>query len=396
MRKVDGVVGRDEIQPDERLISLDGLRGIAALIVVLSHIMLVRPSYWDFRFGNPPAPATLFDRIIFDSPLRLIFAGGGTAVILFFVLSGFVLMLPWANGRCPSYRTFLISRICRIYLPYFASMLLAGLLTFSIGGHPIPGASAWLNYSWTNHLSIFSAPSALLMLGNQFSTWINNPTWTLILEMRVSIIFPIIALLIMRWKIAGAICSALFLVTLYTLSQTVLSHFAQNEALLGSPQRTFYYAGFFLAGAILAEYRRTLVRIFSLGGGRYALCTCILALMISWVQWPTFADMAKGACAALLIISAISTGPPRHWLSSTFPQWLGKISYSLYLMHLPVILTAIYIFNNHLSAPAIAIMAFPAILLVSILFHYMIERPAHNLGRSMRRKMRSATIVAAA
>ena len=79
---------------------LDALRGIAALMVVINHFVLVGPLWW-----------------VTKSPLRVL-ALGHEAVILFFVISGFVLTLQLTSDRRVTYRDYVVKRICRIYLPY--------------------------------------------------------------------------------------------------------------------------------------------------------------------------------------------------------------------------------------------------------------------------------------
>src|ERR1700754_945064 len=89
-----------------RLLQLDSLRGFAAMTVVWHHW---RQAYW----ATPPR--------WFMQP----FSAGHEAVILFFILSGYVLSLPvWIN-RQPRYADYLIRRISRIYLPYVAAACLA-------------------------------------------------------------------------------------------------------------------------------------------------------------------------------------------------------------------------------------------------------------------------------
>jgi hypothetical protein len=84
-------------KPSGRLPSLDGLRGVAALIVVVHHTLLTVPSLSVAYFLDGPA-AVRGSKAWWLSwtPLHLIWAGG-EAVIVFFVLSGFVLALPYVN-----------------------------------------------------------------------------------------------------------------------------------------------------------------------------------------------------------------------------------------------------------------------------------------------------------
>jgi peptidoglycan/LPS O-acetylase OafA/YrhL len=96
-----------------RFVELDSLRGLAALTVVLGHLRLL----WQGEVQ--PASPTL--NLLF----KILNPAGNGAVILFFVLSGFVLSLPAVAGRPQKYIVFLIRRIFRIYLPYLAALAVA-------------------------------------------------------------------------------------------------------------------------------------------------------------------------------------------------------------------------------------------------------------------------------
>ena len=94
-----------------RYFELDSLRGLAAMIVVLHHLR--------FLWQEDAKPSSAICRFFLD----LVAPFGTEAVMLFFVLSGFVLSLPTVNGRPQTYFTFLIRRIFRIYVPYLAALL---------------------------------------------------------------------------------------------------------------------------------------------------------------------------------------------------------------------------------------------------------------------------------
>ena len=64
------------------------------------------------------------------TPLRLL-VDGEAAVILFFVLSGYVLALPFIAGTQLTYGRYLVKRICRIWLPFAAAILLAAALSYT-------------------------------------------------------------------------------------------------------------------------------------------------------------------------------------------------------------------------------------------------------------------------
>src|ERR1700704_3301212 len=93
-----------------RFYELDSLRGVAALTVVFHH------------FSRICSPRVIY--FLDRTPFRLLVAGH-QAVILFFLLSGFVLTLPYKKNDRLNYGPFLVKRVCRIYLPYLGALALA-------------------------------------------------------------------------------------------------------------------------------------------------------------------------------------------------------------------------------------------------------------------------------
>src|SRR5215471_18879899 len=71
------------------------------------------------------------------------FQNGPAAVMLFFLLSGFVLSLPVWRGKPQRYSVFIVRRICRIYLPYLFGLALSILGASIFASHKVPGASHW-------------------------------------------------------------------------------------------------------------------------------------------------------------------------------------------------------------------------------------------------------------
>src|SRR5215468_722575 len=114
-----------------RFEELDSLRGLAAVTVVLNHHLNVLPSVFD-------KTAYVSDQwllaAIKHSPLHILWAGH-EAVVFFFVISGFVLALPYFK-RDLAYTPFIFKRVSRIYLPYIVAVGVAMLAAtlFSRGG----------------------------------------------------------------------------------------------------------------------------------------------------------------------------------------------------------------------------------------------------------------------
>jgi peptidoglycan/LPS O-acetylase OafA/YrhL len=373
----------------DRMESLDGLRGVAALIVVFAHAMLTQPFFWTLHFGPHTAPRTAIENWIADTPFRLLWSGSAP-VILFFVLSGFVLTLPWTNGRQLSYGNYVISRICRIYLPYLAAMIFAAVFAALLGGVRIPTATDWINiYAWISGFKATSIPVYLssigLMLGNDYSTWLNNPTWSLVWEMRVSLLFPLIVIPVIRWGLAGAVVVVFGLWLGLGFGKIGAASFPEITALLGRPHMTFYYAAFFLMGAVLAKYRAPLTQLVSRGNGEGPILLLVAGLWSWYTQWAVQQELMIGAGAMLIIIASISDGLPRKFLLTTPIQWLGRVSYSLYLVHVPIILIAVHLLHDVVPYSFIALIAILAALIFSELFYRAIERPTHKLGRYLAR-----------
>jgi peptidoglycan/LPS O-acetylase OafA/YrhL len=381
----------------DRMQSLDGLRGVAALIVVFAHAMLTQPFFWTLHFGPHTSPRTAIETWIADTPFRLLWSGSAP-VILFFVLSGFVLTLPWAGGRQLPYGKYLISRFCRIYLPYLAAMIFAAIFAYLLGGIRIPGATDWINiYAWISGFKATSVPvylsSIVLVLGNDYSTWLNNPTWSLVWEMRVSLLLPLIVIPVMRWGLAGAVVVVFALWLGLGFGKIGAASFPEATALLGRPHMTFYYAAFFLMGAVLARYRVALTNLASRGSGEGSILLLLAGLWSWYTNWAVQQELMIGVGAMLIIIAAISDGLPRAFLLTAPVQWLGRVSYSLYLVHVPIILIAVHLLYDILPYSVIAPIAVLTSLVFSELFYRAIERPAHRLGRHLSRSKASAVTV---
>src|ERR1700738_3699896 len=108
---------------NKRIDILDSLRGLAALSVVFHHCLLVFPIFLAAFYHNPNLNNNLV-LILTYSPIHILWAGH-EAVILFFVLSGFVLSLPFLNNNTISYHKYIVKRFCRIYIPYIIVLFIS-------------------------------------------------------------------------------------------------------------------------------------------------------------------------------------------------------------------------------------------------------------------------------
>jgi peptidoglycan/LPS O-acetylase OafA/YrhL len=352
-----------------RLDGLDGLRGIASLIVVFRHT------------SNAIAMPMELRRQILESPLAILLNAQG-AVQLFFVLSGFVLTA--SIERAPGWRglsAFLPKRILRIHLPYVGTVLLCFALSFLFVTEHADGLTAWIERSARVRLTGSELGWSLLFPGRAYG--LIEQGWTLTAEMVFSLALPALILIARKthW-IVLIIASALLL-------QLPFEH------------RMFWYAIDFSFGMALWLERdrihRLVVRVPPLGTVAWvALGIALWAapMLLGWHHpvrrlglivggMDPRSIVVMGVGAALLIPVAVDVPWWRNFLSSRPVAFLGKISFSLYLLHLVTItLVAPRVATGNALADAGVL--FAVVLGVSIplswVFYNAVERPSMRAG----------------
>lgn len=382
-----------------RLATLDSIRGVAALVVVVHHCLLTQPAFSDFFFSNWRTPATgTVEFMLFHTPLRIVW-DGYEAVTLFYVLSGLVLALPWIEGRPPTYRTYAIKRVCRIYLPYCAIIVVAaGLNSLLRPVTEVPGLSAWVNtMTWSTPVTPWSLMDHALMIGHYMT--INGAVHSLIWEMRVSLLFPLLMLPLIRWRAWGAVASVVGLAGLVVGIQFALASSGGGDSMLHSAtdvgamgelalevRRTAYYAIFFVLGALLTLYltaiRRWLARTAPYGGVA-CLVAGLFVIQAHWTQVRQAQEMFVALGSALVIIGALAPGSIETALSHRSLRFLGRISYSLYLVHVPLILASVLLLDGVLPIGVVLVCVPPVAIILGWLFHETVAEPCVRLGQRL-------------
>lgn len=294
------------------------MRGIAALVVVVHHALLTSPPLASaYVAGDAPPIAGSFAWWLIWSPLHLAWAGH-EAVILFFVLSGLVLALPWAEHRPPTWSAYYRKRLARLYLPVTAAVLIgyaliqAGLHTHSGGG------SAWLaghpaTVTWREALSDAA------LLGHPGV--VNSALWSL------------------KWEV---LFSALLPLYVWTASRMApLAAVAALAVLYQGRSAEAAFLPLFLLGTSLAFWRplSALTRPIVTRGLALVAVTLLLA---EWWHWPHVRALA-GLGAFLLVMLTAHTSVFRAWLTTRPAQWLGSRSFSLYLVHEPIVVACAFV-----------------------------------------------------
>ena len=296
--------------------------------------------------------------------------GGYLAVTTFFVLSGFVLSRSYANtewtgGNLLRYG---IGRVARIYPVYLLSLAMVApfiLADHTPGKWPYAGAYALLLQGWLGSIPV---------------NW-NTPAWSLSCEMFFYMAFPLSALLIQRanWRntlavAAGACC---------------LTRVLWAVGVPDGVKPLIHLADFVMGIAAACAYDLLSRRARRPAGMWLYLPGCALAAaLIAWPgALPPGVDLntaLRPLNAVLLIGFALGGGYLARALSSSVAVYLGKSSYAMYILHVPI-LWWYHRWSRDFS-PSLYIVI---VIAISALVYGLFEEPANRYLRSRLRRTRA-------
>jgi peptidoglycan/LPS O-acetylase OafA/YrhL len=359
---------------------LDGLRGIASLYVVFVHV-------------NPSIGEQLpILWLIFEKILRY----GAFSVVIFIVLSGYVLMLPVArsqNGHISgSLIDYIKRRTRRILPPYYAALFLCLLLAIIIFA-----LENFTNFQWNKvagvgpfspYFSFIDVLSHLLLIHNLSpSTYltINPPMWSVATEWQLYFFFPLLLLPI--WRRFGLLSVVIAAFVIGIAPFYLLNGFAMSAS--------SWFLGLFALGMAAADIgfsqKPQLMAIRnSLRWDVLAIVFTVIGFLTEWKQvgldiWigQSFCGLA-GACLFIHCTNlTIKSKKLPYYIRLFEHPWvvtLGAFSYSLYLIHGPVlVLVRYFLFNLPISPSMFAttsyLLGVPMSLLISYWFYLVFERP---------------------
>lgn len=307
-----------------RVTGLDGIRGLAALFVVLNHIF---EKSWPGYPGATQAPFWASWLIY-----------GRAAVAVFIVLSGFSLGLGPARAgwRFASLRSYAHRRAWRILPPYWAALAFSLVLTWYVVAQPhlpVPdGKSVWVYGTLLQDVFAVGSP--------------NRAFWSIAIEAQLYVLLPLMLLMVRRvsaWAMAGLV--AAIVVTAGALGPSV--PFMNTAVVKFTPDLAVLFATGVLAAGITTAGEAARSRPWA----RYALAAAVppVVLMVAagsvWNNLNLFWLDLAWTPAIGFFLTAIATGRPRRavaFLSSRLPRSLGSCSYSLYLTHVPIVVAVTY------------------------------------------------------
>lgn len=381
-----GVKGEIEINQG-RYDELDSLRGLAALAVFFGHIFLI----FNLSF---------YAIVLFEfGPFRA-FIAGSEAVMLFFILSGFVLSLPFYSKRPFSYSTYAIKRICRIYVPYIFAILLAFVCKELFYDGRIASLSKWFNELWDTDVTLKEMVNHLLLVGD-FSSNLNVVVWSLVHEMRISFIFPFLMFFLIKIDTVKGIGLAI----LCSIASVIFVFLTGSEYFGTELFVSVHYIALFIVGALLAKHRYYLINSYRTLTGNLKILIFFIGVILYVYAHPSFVlnifipdfhpfyrtvidswFVSAGAC--ILIISALSSGKFSRLLNNKIINYLGKISYSLYLTHIAVLISSMYLLSGILPLWSICLIAIVLTLVISSVMYEIVEKNSIKLGRYLGNRLK--------
>jgi peptidoglycan/LPS O-acetylase OafA/YrhL len=358
----------------DRIPSLDGLRGLAAVVVMVHHTMLIDPNLAE---AHRTQVVGFLPRLLTYTPLHLVWAGA-EAVVVFFVLSGFVLARPYLyGGQRLRIRRFLPRRMSRLYLPVWAA--LGGVVVLrQVRAGAVVGGSWWLNLHQGPLSPLGLVLDASLLRAPQFTTM--PALWSLRWEVAFSLSLPCLVWALRRFGRRMQLGSALLSLAAATLAghegpaicaAAVLGVLlcAHEEALREALDRLSFPAGVLLVG-----------------GSLLAIVSPWALEPLGWLR-PTLRAAVDALGSMLTVIGAVllvvlALWPPlAQRLSTGLLLWLGERSFSLYLVHEPVGVAVAFALGARSVTLPLVLLSWGLSLLATAAFFRWVELPTAAWSR---------------
>jgi peptidoglycan/LPS O-acetylase OafA/YrhL len=293
-----------------RLPQLDGLRGIAALMVLVAHVR----------------QRTVPDDSLWWAPIE---RGGSGGVVLFFALSGFLLYLPWLRAELehrppPRFKTYAARRCLRIMPAYYFSVIAIAVLRVALGGkEPISASAIALHFAF---LPTLGAPMLTVY-------------WTLQVEEFFYWLLPALHRAVTRIGAVGLLgVTTLGSVAWIVVACVTLEPPARGTWLVQTPM--------FLPAFALGIFTAVRWRREGIGGRTLVVCGALLyvayAVIEMYVMRVTDPDTSVPilevlmAPAASMVVLGAARGGAR-FLEHPAMRFLGALSFSIYLWHMVVL-----------------------------------------------------------
>jgi len=358
-------------------IAVHYLRGLASLGVVLFHVRVDLWVGWVALQGR--SSATGWERAAAWFSIPTPFLGSG--VMLFFVLSGFCIALPYAGmaGRPFDFKQYITRRLLRIYPPYLAAILLCLVVEATLAGLGLAPISTAETY-------VASGAMVQNYTTGQLAT--NPSLWSLPVEVELYMAFPLVYVFLRRYG-AGVMWGTTGVVSVAALA----GYYAGVKWLAVDFAK---YWVLWSAGVVLAEWY---VRDSFCGPSRLVLAAGIGTLVVAVLAQLYGVDSAMlhffyGSFYFVALWWALAyerwwRNLP-HWLANWL-RLLGTVSYSLYLTHFTFFRLCGAIWQHEFGGKPVIFFIPIAFVLFAVnaswMFYRLIEAPSHIWAKQVAARM---------
>lgn len=314
---------------NSKISHLEGLRGLAALVVVIAHYLQFY--YLDSFFTNPNSELEL---VLSKTPLNLIY-NANLSVCIFFVLSGYVLSMRFfKEQKFDILQSGAGRRYFRLAIPVFFSVIISYLLLITNSYESFTNLTGDLRYDNMSKNFIDMIKITFFDVFFNYSNTYNTVLWT------------------MTYELFGSFLVFAFLALFGTMKKRYLVYILLFTIFIDS-----YYLSF-IVGMALSDIHHsnkkdrfkllsnklftTIVLIFGLYLGSYPYFETkntiyqILNFNFLTLNYSVFYHIIG---ALLIIVSIFNSMIITNFLTLSILKYLGKISFSLYLIHFPILAT---------------------------------------------------------
>jgi len=364
-------------------VALEGIRGLAAIVVVLHHFAF---AFFPFLIlGSGAVQHMRFEDNIHGTPLALLFSGS-LAVAIFFVLSGFVLTIGFFQTKNESIiKKLAAKRYLRLMLPALAItigcciLMKLGFPQYVAKAANITGSSWLLGQGWnfTPHFldALYSGTVGIFLEGK---SGYDNVLWTMATEFIGSFIVFAFALLFGRSKYRWISYLMAMIITFNTWYLPFIFGMALADLYASGRLETFKKKRWIVTALVGAIFFGTYT--WSAPASIYIIINTRFFTGITINYLVLYLTIG----ATLLIFSVLVSKRLTSWLEKPKVSALGKYTFSLYLVHLPVlyttgVLTFLVLYPRlgyNMTVLFTFLVNIPITVLVTVLFERYIDAPA--------------------
>ncbi|MWC30718.1 acyltransferase family protein [Paenibacillus sp. MMS18-CY102] len=315
---------------------LDGLRGLAALIVVLSHFVV---AFYPAMYNGAREQvhtASAIELSITKSPLNLLY-NGNFAVCIFFVLSGFVLSYKFFQTKDNEVLVeSAVKRYFRLMIPVLASIALVVILSklalfYNNEASVTSFSTWWLGSFWNFDMTLGHViNNAFYGVFFNSNADYNTVLWTMTYEMYGSLLVFGLAAIFGRVKKRYLF----YIAAILLLFKTYYVAFV-----LGMMISDFHNNNGFKHAFFRNPFVNVVLACVGLFLGSYPSGSIVKGSVYGFIEANAIEDIVLYhiAGAFLILVALLNTTKIQHLLSTRLFVFLGKISFSLYLIHVIVI-----------------------------------------------------------